>query len=166
MVRELPEGLEMASRALGERLAAAGLMLTTAESCTGGWLAKCVTDIPGSSAWFDRGFVTYSNAAKTDLLGVSPQTLAGHGAVSEPVVAEMAAGASTRAGAAVAVAISGVAGPGGGSADKPVGMVCFGFMLPGLGETCTRRFVGDRDSVRRQAVAFALDRLLELLEQI
>lgn len=151
------------SQRLGAGLAAAGWVLTTAESCTGGWLAKCVTDCPGSSAWFDRGFVTYSNAAKQALLGVSAATLAVHGAVSEPVVREMAAGAGARAGADVAVAVSGIAGPGGGSADKPVGLVCFGFLVAGHAQTVTHRFAGDRDAVRRQAVTFALQRLLALL---
>jgi len=148
---------------LGRRLADAGLMLATAESCTGGWIAKCVTDIAGSSAWLDRGFVTYSNAAKQDMLGVAAGTLAEHGAVSEPVVREMAAGTVARSAAQVAVAVSGVAGPGGGSADKPVGTVCFGFALPAAVSTETLHFDGDRDAVRRQSVAHALTRLIGLL---
>ncbi|NBC13827.1 MAG: nicotinamide-nucleotide amidase [Gammaproteobacteria bacterium] len=147
---------------LGRRLADAGLMLATAESCTGGWIAKCVTDIAGSSAWLDRGFVTYSNAAKQDMLGVAAATLAEHGAVSEPVVREMAAGAVARSAAQVAVAVSGVAGPG-GSADKPVGTVCFGFALPDGVSTETLHFDGDRDAVRHQSVAHALTRLIGLL---
>ncbi|MBK1630750.1 damage-inducible protein CinA [Thiohalocapsa halophila] len=148
---------------LGRRLADAGLMLATAESCTGGWIAKCVTDIAGSSAWLDRGFVTYSNAAKQDMLGVAAATLAEHGAVSEPVVRAMAAGAVAHSAAQVAVAVSGVAGPDGGSADKPVGTVCFGFALPDGVSTETLHFDGDRDAVRRQSVAHALTRLIGLL---
>ncbi len=147
---------------LGERLGTLGWQLATAESCTGGWISKCVTDIAGSSAWLDRGFVTYSNAAKHDMLGVSERTLAAHGAVSEPVVREMVAGALGRSVAQMAVAVSGVAGPGGGTEQKPVGMVCFGFASSGevCAETC--RFAGDREAVRRQTVAHALTRLLEL----
>jgi nicotinamide-nucleotide amidase len=148
---------------LGERLAAAGLVLVTAESCTGGWIAKCMTDIAGSSGWLDRGFVTYSNAAKQEMLGVDPATLALYGAVSEPVVQQMAEGAMGRSAAQVAVAVSGIAGPGGGSAEKPVGMVCFGFALPDGVSTETRHFAGDRDAVRRQSVRHALSRLIELL---
>ena len=153
---------QLAAR-LGRRLADSGLTLATAESCTGGWIAKCVTDIAGSSAWLDRGFVTYSNAAKQDMLGVAAATLAEHGAVSEPVVRQMAAGAVARSAAQVAVAVSGVAGPGGGSADKPVGTVCFGFALPDGVSTETLYFDGDRDAVRRQSVAHALTRLIALL---
>jgi nicotinamide-nucleotide amidase len=149
---------------LGARLRADGLSLVTAESCTGGWIAKCVTDIAGSSGWLDRGFVTYSNAAKQDLLGVDAATLAGHGAVSEPVVRQMAAGALAQSAAQVAISVSGVAGPGGGTAEKPVGMVCFGFAVPGGISTETRHFVGDRDAVRRQAVAHALSRVVALLD--
>ncbi|MCG6940990.1 MAG: nicotinamide-nucleotide amidase [Thiohalocapsa sp.] len=157
------DDLARLAETLGERLAAAGLMLATAESCTGGWIAKCITDVAGSSGWLERGFVTYSNAAKQELLGVEAVTLAEHGAVSEPVVRQMAAGAVSRSGAQVAVAVSGIAGPGGGSTEKPVGMVCFGFALPGGVSTETRHFQGDRESVRRHAVAHALRRLIELL---
>ena len=148
---------------LGERLAAAGLVLVTAESCTGGWIAKCMTDIAGSSGWLDCGFVSYSNAAKQEMLGVDAATLALYGAVSEPVVQQMAEGAMGRSAAQVAVAVSGIAGPGGGSAEKPVGMVCFGFALPDGVSTETRHFAGDRDAVRRQSVRHALSRLIELL---
>jgi len=150
--------------ALGERLAGAGLRLVTAESCTGGWIAKCVTDIAGSSGWLDRGFVTYSNAAKQELLGVTAETLVAYGAVSEPVVREMVTGAVAHSSAQVAVAVSGVAGPGGGSVAKPVGMVCFGFALPGGVSTETRHFAGGRDNVRRESVAYALSRLTALLK--
>jgi nicotinamide-nucleotide amidase len=157
------DALEDAAVALGRALADAGLVLATAESCTGGWISKCVTDVAGSSGWLDRGFVTYSNAAKQDMLGVHAETLRAHGAVSEPVVREMAAGALSRSVAQVAVAVSGVAGPAGGTADKPVGMVCFGFALPRGLSSETRHFAGGRDAVRRQTVAHALRRLVELL---
>lgn len=116
--------LETLSTDLGCRLTDAGLILTTAESCTGGWIAKCVTDVAGSSAWFDRGLVVYSNAAKHELLGVATETLDLHGAVSEAVVQEMALGALRNGNAQVSVAVSGIAGPGGGSVDKPVGTLC------------------------------------------
>ena len=149
---------------VGEALRARGLMLATAESCTGGWASMAVTAVAGSSAWFERGFVTYSNAAKQDMLGVKPETLAAHGAVSEAVVTEMAQGAVARSAAQVGLAISGVAGPGGGSAAKPVGLVCLGWALEG-GETRSRRLQcqGGREDVRRQAVVQALEGLIELL---
>lgn len=151
---------------LGERLLRQRKLLATAESCTGGWLAKCVTDVAGSSQWFDRGFVTYSNAAKRDMLAVKAQTLAAEGAVSEATVREMAAGALGGSIADLAVAISGIAGPGGGLPDKPVGTVCFAWTeRDGLQRVTTRRFEGDRDAVRRQSVACALQGLLDVLGQ-
>jgi len=136
--------------------------LVTAESCTGGWVAKACTDLAGSSAWFDRGFVTYSNESKQELLGVSAQTLALHGAVSEQTVREMVAGALASSRAQWALAISGIAGPGGGSAGKPVGTVWVAWGGPG-GWLLARdyRFAGDRDAVRRQAVETALRILAE-----
>ncbi len=151
---------------VGARLKARGLLLATAESCTGGWVAQEVTAIAGSSEWFERGFVTYSNAAKMEMLGVTAATLAAHGAVSEQTAGEMAAGALAHSKAQLALSITGVAGPGGGSAEKPVGMVCFGWAGAG-GEvlTVTRNFSGDRDSVRRQAVICALQGVLERLER-
>ena len=155
----MSDDLEVLAAELGRRLHDAGLVLAAAESCTGGWIAKCVTDIAGSSGWFDRGFVTYSNAAKCEMLGVSLQTLDAQGAVSEAVVREMVLGALTRSTAQVAVAVSGVAGPGGGTAEKPVGMVCFGLALRGRVETETLRFDGDREAVRRQTVEHTLRRL-------
>jgi len=157
------DDLTSLSAELGRRLADAGLTLAAAESCTGGWIAKCVTDVAGSSAWFDRGFVTYSNDAKCDMLGVSVETLNTQGAVSEPVVREMALGALARSTARLSVAVSGVAGPGGGSVDKPVGTVCFGFALAGHATSETLRFDGEREAVRRQTVAHALRRLIGLL---
>ncbi|MFW6259164.1 MAG: CinA family protein [Halochromatium sp.] len=137
------------------------MRLATAESCTGGWIAKCITDVAGSSAWLDRGFVTYSNAAKQEMLGVAEATLAAWGAVSEAVVAEMAGGAIAHSQASIAVAVSGIAGPGGGTATKPVGTLCFGWALPEGIAVETRYFAGDREQVRRQAVAHALRGLLE-----
>ena len=139
-------------------------MLATAEACTGGWIAKLCTDLAGSSAWFERGFVTYSNAAKQDMLGVQAATLAQYGAVSEAVTAEMAAGALQHSRAQVAVSVSGIAGPGGGTATKPVGTVCFGWAVQG-GEvrTATRTIEGDREAVRYQAVQYALSGVLQAL---
>jgi nicotinamide-nucleotide amidase len=160
----MTERLDPLAARLGALLMARGLRLVTAESCTGGWVAKVVTDIAGSSAWFDRGFVTYSNAAKVDMLGVRQPTLDTHGAVSEPVVLEMVAGGLGRSQAQVAIAVSGIAGPGGGSSDKPVGTVWFAWSIPG-GPPWTQRllFAGDRDEVRHQAVRVALEGLLERL---
>lgn len=147
---------------LAQRLLARGLTLVTAESCTGGWIAKCLTDIAGSSDWFERGFVTYSNAAKQDALGVSAETLSAYGAVSEQAVREMAAGALRHSRAQVAIAVSGIAGPTGGSADKPVGTVWFGWAWPDRSVSARRhQFKGDRDAVRRAAVATALQGLLD-----
>lgn len=138
--------------------------LAVAESCTGGWLAKSLTDIAGSSQWFERGFVTYSNAAKREMLGVLPATLAREGAVSEAVVLEMASGVLAHSAADIAVAISGIAGPGGGVPGKPVGTVCFGLEEKNvLLQTDTQHFEGDREAVRRQSVAHALTRLLHVL---
>jgi nicotinamide-nucleotide amidase len=152
---------------LAELMLRSGLRLAVAESCTGGWLAKVVTDLAGSSAWLDRGFVTYSNAAKQEMLGVRAETLAAHGAVSEAVVAEMAVGALSCSSAQVAVAISGVAGPGGGSPEKPVGTVCVAWAWPeGRVETRRFHFDGDRDAVRRRSVQAAIDGLVERLREL
>ena len=148
------------SERVGLALKAQGATVTTAESCTGGWIAKAITDIAGSSAWFERGFVTYSNEAKAQLIGVREETLEAHGAVSEPVVVEMAIGALRAARATYALSVSGIAGPDGGSEDKPVGTVWFGLACA-TGQGITRRecFAGDREAVRRQATAFALQLL-------
>jgi nicotinamide-nucleotide amidase len=151
---------------LGQSLESRGWSLTTAESCTGGWIAKCCTDLAGSSSWFDRGFVTYSNAAKHRMLGVAEETLLNDGAVSKAVALQMAYGARIKAGVDVAVAVTGVAGPGGGSAEKPVGTVWFGWSLNQQCELAEmREFAGDRDAIRRQTVGYALGRLLELLDE-
>jgi len=139
-------------------------LLAVAESCTGGWLAKCLTDLPGSSQWFERGFVTYSNAAKQEMLGVRSTTLLRTGAVSEAVVREMANGVLTHSRADIAVAISGIAGPGGAVPGKPVGTVCFGWATKDSFQLQeTRHFEGDRKAVRRQAVVCALQGLLDVL---
>jgi nicotinamide-nucleotide amidase len=160
----MPEHLDKLAAELGVRLLDRGLTLVTAESCTGGWIAKVVTDIPGSSAWFDRGFVTYSNRSKREMLGVSAASLTGPGAVSAGVVAEMAGGALARSGGDVAVAVSGIAGPGGGSEEKPVGTVYFAWAVPGRQPEVKRmQFAGERDEVRHQTVRLALERLMELL---
>lgn len=138
-------------------------MLATAESCTGGMIAAACTDLAGSSVWFERGFVTYSNEAKTQMLGVDAALIAQHGAVSEAVVRAMVQGAIAHSRAQVAVAVTGVAGPAGGSAAKPVGTVWFGFATPGGVVTETRLFQGDRAAVRQATVDHALARLVELL---
>ena len=151
------------AKKVGERLKAAGAQLVTAESCTGGWVAQAVTAIAGSSSWFERGFVTYSNDAKQELLGVRKETLEAHGAVSEETAREMADGALKRSKGTIALAVTGVAGPGGGTPDKPVGMVCFAWADGKKLRSETRRFSGDRDSVRRQSVIRALQGVLETL---
>ena len=139
-------------------------VLAVAESCTGGWLAKCLTDIAGSSQWFERGFVTYSNAAKREMLGVRSTTLLRSGAVSEAVVLEMANGALEHSRADIAVAISGIAGPGGAVPGKPVGTVCLSWAVKGITHhEYTECFAGDREAVRRQSVACALQGLLDVL---
>ena len=154
--------LVMLAEQVGELFRVNGQKLTTAESCTGGWVAQCLTAIAGSSDWFERGFVTYSNDAKNEMLGVEAATLLAHGAVSEATAAAMAAGALRHSHADWALAITGVAGPGGGSPDKPVGMVCFGWAaVDGRVDTQTLHFPGDREQVRAQAVARALSGLLE-----
>ncbi|MGL4409853.1 MAG: CinA family protein [Zoogloea sp.] len=153
--------LDALARRVGEHLQARHWRLATAESCTGGWVAQVVTAIAGSSAWFDGGFVTYSNEAKQRLLGVPSITLARHGAVSEATTAAMVRGTLERCGTELALSISGIAGPGGGSPTKPVGTVCFGWGKAGEApRTATCHFKGDRESVRRQAVIHALETLL------
>jgi nicotinamide-nucleotide amidase len=149
------------ARRVGRRLEAAGAKLVTAESCTGGWAAQAVTAISGSSGWFDRAFVTYSNEAKREMLGVKSATLKKHGAVSEQTAREMAKGALRRSRGTIAVAITGVAGPTGGTAAKPVGMVCFSWATARAVKSETRRFRGNRESVRRQSVVHALKGVLE-----
>ena len=151
---------------LASHLRSSGRTVATAESCTGGWVAKMLTDLPGSSDWFGYGIVSYSNAAKQELLGVPAALLIEHGAVSELVVMAMAEGLVHRSDADLAVAVSGVAGPGGGTADKPVGLVWFAWAVMGenglLVKAEQQQFDGDRDAVRRQSVATALQGLLAL----
>ncbi|KAF1710029.1 damage-inducible protein CinA [Pseudoxanthomonas kalamensis DSM 18571] len=158
------EALRELARSLGERLRAERLMLVTAESCTGGWIAKCVTDVAGSSEWFDCGMAAYSYEAKQALLGVRPQTLEAHGAVSRETAIEMVAGALANSGGSIAVAVTGIAGPGGGAPDKPVGTVWVAWKRRGgYARAEVFHFEGDRDAVRRQTVVAALEGLGELL---
>ncbi|HTN33386.1 MAG TPA: CinA family protein [Marinobacter sp.] len=150
----------------GKLLQRLGYMIVTAESCTGGWIAKALTDKPGSSAYVLGGLVTYSNEAKRKLLNVTGESLGNHGAVSEPVVREMVAGALARTGADIAVAVSGVAGPGGGSEDKPVGTVWFAWGDTGSIEAALQHFQGNRDDIRRQAVLYALQGVERFLSNV
>jgi nicotinamide-nucleotide amidase len=151
------------STKLGVALKSRGWVLALAESCTGGWVAESITAIAGSSAWLDRGFITYSNAAKQEMLGVNTRTLKTHGAVSEHVALEMALGALKHSHANIAAAITGIAGPDGGTTAKPVGTVCFAWVTAGgLSEDATLHFTGDRQQVRLQSVKTALEGLLQL----
>jgi nicotinamide-nucleotide amidase len=153
------------SEQLGRALLTRHLTLACAESCTGGWASQVVTQTSGSSQWFDRGFVTYTNLSKQEMLGVKAGTLELHGAVSEQTVREMAEGALNHSHAHVSVAISGVAGPTGGTAEKPVGMVCFAWAGRDRGtEAETRQFTGDRHEIRRLSVEYALLGVLKRLE--
>jgi len=137
-------------------------LLATAESCTGGWIAKSITDVAGSSQWFDRGFITYSNAAKVEMLGVNPDLLDKYGAVSEQVAAAMAAGVLLNSRSEYGLSVTGIAGPGGGSADKPVGTVCFGWAKKNhSGYTETKIFSGNREEIRYQSVNYALEGLVK-----
>jgi nicotinamide-nucleotide amidase len=149
---------------IGARLAARRWMLATAESCTGGWIAEAVTAVAGSSAWFERGFVTYSNLSKQELLGVSAATLEQHGAVSIETAREMARGALAGSRADLALSVTGIAGPGGGSASRPVGTVCFGWASREGDRVDRRIFPGDRESVRRQSVMHALEGAIAWLD--
>jgi len=149
------------ARRVGQGLKSAGWRLALAESCTGGWLGKVVTDVAGSSAWFERGLITYSNEAKQQLLGVTAAALSRSGAVSAEVAEAMAQGALASSAANLALAVTGIAGPEGGTADKPVGLVWFALAIKhGAMETLSRQFEGDRDAVRRQAVQTGLDMIL------
>jgi nicotinamide-nucleotide amidase len=153
------------SERVGLALKARKLMMSTAESCTGGWIGQAITMVPGSSSWFDRGFITYTNEAKQDMLGVRAETLNEFGAVSEQTVREMVAGALGRSRAQVAVAVSGIAGPEGGSVKKPVGTVLLAWGQKGTGTRAQpMHFPGDRDTVRRLSVIAALEGILALLQ--
>lgn len=155
--------LDALSAEVGEACLARGWLLATAESCTGGGVAECVTRTAGSSAWFDRGFVTYTNDAKQELLGVRIHTLDNHGAVSEETAREMAEGALRESGADIALAVTGIAGPGGGSVAKPVGLVCFAWSrLDGPTQTARRQFEGDRANIRAEAIITALRGVTDL----
>jgi len=159
-----PVTLYRLAEEVGAALRARQLMLATAESCTGGWIAEAVTMVPGSSEWFERGFVTYTYVSKREMLGVREATLGKHGAVAEEMVREMIEGALARSHAQVVIAVSGVAGPSGGTPDKPVGFVCFDWgMKDGTPRSETKRFFGDREAVRRLSVEHALEGVLELL---
>jgi nicotinamide-nucleotide amidase len=156
--------LKILAERVGQALLRQGHMLVTAESCTGGWISKIMTDVAGSSGWFDCGISAYSYEAKQALLGVRPETLIRHGAVSEETVLEMVSGAQIHSGASVAVAVTGIAGPSGGTVDKPVGTVWIAWKRRGGYPKMQRfHFDGDRESVRRQTVARALQGLLEIL---
>ena len=149
---------------VGAALKAKGMMMTAAESCTGGWIAQAVTAVPGSSEWFERGFVVYTYISKREMLGVKPETLEKHGAVSLETVREMTQGALERSHAQVAVSVSGTAGPSGGTAEKPVGTVCFGWAAEKRPVSAVvKHFGGDREAVRRQSVAFALEQVLAVV---
>lgn len=156
--------IQSLAQLVGEALLARGWMLATTESCTGGGIAAAITEISGSSQWFERGFVTYSNQAKQDMLGVTAQTLDTAGAVSEASVLEMVTGTLAQCEAQVAVAVSGVAGPTGGTPDKPVGMVCLAWALQGqMPIVVTEQFSGDRQAIRAEAVERALQGLLDII---
>ena len=164
------ESVDRLVQELGKTCSALGIKIVTAESCTGGLIAGTLTDVPGASAWFDRGFVTYSNEAKKAMLGVRKETLTEFGAVSKETAEEMALGAVAHSGAGAAVSVTGIAGPGGGTAEKPVGTVCFGFAESVTGfprcTTVVKHFDGDRASVRKQSVAFAIAELQRSLEAL
>lgn len=164
--REPPDdaALSAAAAEVGAALKMRGLMLTTAESCTGGWVAQALTGIPGSSEWFERGFVTYTNTAKHEMLGVSQGELEKFGAVSEEVVREMAEGALKRSHAEVSLAVSGIAGPGGGTPLKPVGTVCLAWAANGApARSRVEHFSGSREAIRRRAVYASLQGMLEFI---
>ena len=160
------DSLTLQAARVGERLREARALLVTAESCTGGWVSQAVTAIAGSSEWFERGFVVYSNAAKEEVLGVRRETLERHGAVSEETARELALGALERSRGTISLAVTGVAGPSGGSAAKPVGFVCFAWATRQGARAESRSFTGDRESVRRQSVARALEGVLEMLDAV
>lgn len=153
-------------KSVADILSSVEMDLATAESCTGGWVAKVLTDVPGSSLYFDRGFVTYSNRSKHEMLGVAEETLLLHGAVSKAIVSEMAIGALKLSTASMSLAVSGIAGPTGGTENKPVGTVCFAWMIRGdvpVAETVC--YEGDRDEVRRQAVIHCLEGVIKQINQ-
>ena len=149
---------------IGNELVSRGEMLVTAESCTGGWVSMLITSIAGSSSWFDRGFVTYSNEAKQEMLAVDKQVIEIHGAVSEESARHMVQGAIEHSNAQAGLSVTGIAGPGGGSPEKPVGTVCFGWLVDGQCETETCHFSGNREEIREQSVRQVLTGILARLE--
>ena len=149
---------------IGDRLISRNESLVTAESCTGGWVSMLITSVAGSSRWFDRGFITYSNEAKQEMLSVDTQVIEIHGAVSEETARHMVEGAIENSHARAGLAVTGIAGPGGGSDEKPVGTVCFGWLVDGQCETETCFFSGDREDVRRQSVRHVLTGMLSRLQ--
>jgi nicotinamide-nucleotide amidase len=151
---------------IGEALKSRKLLLAVAESCTGGGICQAITEISGSSEWFDCGFVTYSNSSKTEILNISASLIAQHGAVSEEIAAAMAEGALANSEAHIALSTTGIAGPGGAVPGKPVGTVCFGWLVGGVTHTERKVFSGDRHAVREQTVAYALDRLLRYIDEL
>ena len=164
MARVAESELQQLARELGTKLQARGWMVATAESCTGGWVGQLLTALPGSSAWFERGFITYSNPAKIEMLGVPQATLDTFGAVSEETACAMAQGALAHSHAHASLAITGIAGPSGGTPQKPVGMVCYGWAFTDgtlLSSNC--RLTGDREEIRSRAVAAAMRGLIELI---
>ena len=164
MARVAEDELQQLATQLGDKLLARGWMVATAESCTGGWVGQLLTSLAGSSAWYERGFITYSNAAKTEMLGVPTDTLEIHGAVSEETACAMATGALTHSHAQASLAITGIAGPGGGTPQKPVGMVCYGWAFTdGTVISSNCRLSGDREEIRSRAVAAALRGLIDLI---
>jgi len=166
-MQNIKNSIEQLSQTLGESLIKHQIKLTSAESCTGGGLAFVITEIPGSSAWFERGFVTYSNQAKIDLLGVPAEIIEQYGAVSEETASAMAIGALKFSQAEISIAITGIAGPTGGTRDKPVGTVWFGWSHKILGtDTVVKYFSGSRKKIRKQAIQFALENLCKFIEEV
>ena len=162
-MKRTPDDIAVRVRTLATLLIRQQHRLATAESCTGGLIAGALTALAGSSAWFERGWVTYSNRAKQEELGVDPALISAHGAVSEAVAAAMATGARKVAGTDYALSVTGIAGPDGGTPEKPIGTVCFGWSTPTQKQTDTQHFIGDRQQIREQAVAHALTGLIALL---
>ena len=164
MARVAEAELQQLAVQLSDKLLARGWMIATAESCTGGWVAQLLTSLPGSSAWYERGFITYANAAKTEMLGVPTTTLEIYGAVSEETACAMATGALVHSHAQASLAITGIAGPGGGTPQKPVGMVCYGWAFTdGTVISSNCRLSGDREEIRSRAAAAALRGLIDLI---
>ena len=159
----MQNSIQLAER-VGAALKSRKLLLSIAESCTGGGVCAAVTDIAGSSEWFDCGFVTYSNSSKTEILNISASLIAQHGAVSEEIAAAMAEGALANSEAHIAISTTGIAGPGGAVPGKPVGTVCFGWVVGGVSHTERKVFQGDRLAVREQTVSHALEKLLRFLD--